>query len=105
MHQPQAVGAGFDDVAVVADQDDGALVVVDRHDQRFAAVDVEMVGRFVEDENVRGMEGGKREQQPRLLAARQRVAARIGKLRAEAIGTEPGAALGFRLASGISAAK
>ena len=35
---------------VMADQDDGALIVVERMDQRLAAVDVEMVGRLVEDQ-------------------------------------------------------
>jgi hypothetical protein len=37
-------------VAVVADQDDGAAIVVERLDQGLAGVDVEMVGRLVEDE-------------------------------------------------------
>ena len=59
-------------MAVVRDQDRGAGIVVDRLDQRGAAVDVEMVGRLVEDDEMRPREGRKPEQQPRLLAARQR---------------------------------
>ena len=43
-----------------------------RLDQRVAAVDVEMVGRLVEDEQMRAVEGGEPQQQPRLLAAGER---------------------------------
>ena len=53
------------------DQDHRAGKVVDGLDQRRATVDVEMVGRLVEDHEMRRAEGGKPEQQPRLLAARQ----------------------------------
>ncbi len=52
------------------DQDHRARIIVDRLDQRGAAVDVEMVGRFVEDDEMRAAEGGETQQQPRLLAAR-----------------------------------
>ena len=67
--QPEPVGAGLDQMPVVRDQDHGAGIVVDRLDQRGAAVDVEMVGRLVEDEEMRPGEGREPEQQPRLLAA------------------------------------
>ena len=40
-------------MAVVRDQDHRAGIVVDRLDQRVAAVDVEMVGRLVEDQQMR----------------------------------------------------
>jgi hypothetical protein len=40
-------------------------------DQRLAAVDVEVVGRLVEDQQMRSVEGREADQQPRLLAARQ----------------------------------
>ena len=69
--QPQPVGAGVEQMAVVRHQDHGAGIVVDRLDQRRAAVDVEMVGRLVEDEQVRAAEGREPEHQPRFLAAGQ----------------------------------
>ena len=69
LHQPEPVGAGFQQIAVVRDQDHRAGIIVDRLDQRGAAVDVEMVGRLVEDDEMRRGEGRKAEQQPRLLAA------------------------------------
>jgi ATP-binding cassette subfamily F protein 3 len=40
-------------VAVVADQDDGAVIAVQRLHQRFAGVDVEVVRRLVEDQQMR----------------------------------------------------
>ena len=52
------------------DQNDGAFIIVDRLDQRGAAVDVEMVRRLVEDEEMRRVEGGDAEQQSRLFASR-----------------------------------
>src|SRR5947209_19547982 len=54
---------------VMRDQNDRALVFVQRFDERGAAVDIEMVGRLVEDEQMRRLEGGEAEEQPRLLAA------------------------------------
>ena len=77
LDQPQPVGGGLEQMAVMRDQDDGAGKVVQRMDQRFAAVDVEMVGRLVEDEQVRPVEGGKPHQQPRLLAAGQILGGRV----------------------------
>ena len=70
-HHPQPVGARLDQMPVVADENDGAVVIRQRVDQRLAAVDVEMVGRLVEDQQVRRVKRGQRQQQPRLLAARQ----------------------------------
>ncbi len=67
--QPQPIDRGLDQVAVMADEDDGAGKIVERPDQGLAAVDVEMVGRLVEDHQVGAGEGGEAEQQARLLAA------------------------------------
>ena len=53
----------------MADEDHRAFIVVDRHDQRLAAVDVEVVGRFVQHQHMRRVEGGEREEKPRLLPA------------------------------------
>ena len=61
----------LDQMPVVADENDGAVVIRQRVDQRLAAVDVEMVGRLVEDQEVRRVKRRQRQQQPRLLAARQ----------------------------------
>ena len=54
---------------VVADENNGAIVFHQRADQRLSAVDVEMVGRLVEDQNMRPVERRQCQQQPRLLAA------------------------------------
>ena len=69
--EPEPVGAGVEQMAVVRNEDHGAGIVVDRLDQGGAAVDVEMVGRLVEDEQVRAAEGREAEHQAGLLAARQ----------------------------------
>ena len=68
-HQP--VGGQFDHVAVMADEDHRAVIAVERLDQRLAAVDVEMVGRLVEDQQMRRVARDQRQRQPRALAARQ----------------------------------
>ena len=56
----------------------------ERLDQRLAAVDVEMVGRLVEDQQVGAGEGGEAEQQPRLLAAGEVARRRVHLARGEA---------------------
>ena len=66
---PKPFGAGLDEMPVVADEDDGAVVVVERVDESLACIDVEMVSRLVEDQQVRMMECGQRQQEPRFLAA------------------------------------
>ncbi len=53
----------------MTDQNDRAIVFGQRMDQRLAAVDVEMVRRLVENEEMRRMERRQRQQQSRLLAA------------------------------------
>jgi glucuronate isomerase len=54
----------------VGDDDHRALVVIERVEQRPPRVDVEMVGRLVEDEQMRRRHCHQVEQQPRPLAAR-----------------------------------
>ena len=51
--QPQPVGAGFDQIGIMADQDHRAVIFVEPFEQRGAAFDVEMVGRLVEDQQMR----------------------------------------------------
>ena len=69
LDQPQPLGDQLDEVRVVADQDHRAAVFGQRLDQRVAALDVEVVGRLVEDDQVRRVERGEEQRQPRLLAA------------------------------------
>ena len=71
LHQPQPVGDQLDQVRVVADEDHRAAVLGQRLDQRLAALDVEVVGRLVEDEQVRRVERREQQAQPRLLPARE----------------------------------
>ena len=56
---------------VVAHQHDRAGVFRQRLDQRLAAFDVQMVGRLVEDQKMRRVDGGDEQRKPRLLATRQ----------------------------------
>ena len=66
-HQP--VGGQLDHVAVVADEDDRAVIAVQRLDQGLAGIDVEVVGRLVEDQQMRGVAGDQGQRQPRAFAA------------------------------------
>ena len=58
----QPVGHLVEEVAVVADDEDGALELADRSLQRLARPEVEVVGRLVEDQQVgrRGRQPGQR---------------------------------------------
>ena len=53
---------------IMADQNDGTLIVVQRMDQGLAAFDIQMVGRLVKDQDMRGVNGGHRHEKPCLLA-------------------------------------
>ena len=52
----------------MADDHHRAIIIVERLHQRLAAVDVQMVGRFVEDQQMRRIAGDERQRQPRPLA-------------------------------------
>ena len=52
-HQHETICAGLDQVAVVRHQDHGAGVGIDRRDERRAAIDVEMIGRLIEHDEMR----------------------------------------------------
>ena len=58
-----------DQMRVVGDQQHRALEIGQRLHQRLARIDVEMVGRLVQDQQMRRVARHQREQQPRLLAA------------------------------------
>ena len=92
---PQLIGAGFDQVAIMRDHDDGAWKFIDRLGQRGAAVDVQMVGRLIENDHVGTEEGRKSQQQPRLFAARQAFDQGVAGLAREADRTGAPAHLGF----------
>ena len=96
-HQP--VGGQLDHVAVVADQHDRAVIAVQGLDQRLAGVDVEVVGRLVEDQQVRRVAGDQRQRQPGALAAGQFADQRGRLVAGEAEAAELGADRGRRLAS------
>ena len=51
------------------DHDDSAWKFVDRLGKGGAAVDIQMIGRLVENDHVGTEEGRESEQQPRLFAA------------------------------------
>ena len=55
----------------MADHDHRATEAAERLDQRLARLDVEMVGRLIEDQNMRRISRDQRKRQPRPLAARE----------------------------------
>ena len=65
------VGDPVEEVAVVRDGDDGAGGALVRRHERFDRVDVEVVRRLVEDEEVRAAAHEQEQLQPRPLAARE----------------------------------
>ena len=83
------------------DHDDGAGKFIDRFGKRRAAVDIQMVGRLVQDDHVGAVEGRQPEQQPRLLATRQALDQRVSGLAGEPDGADAGADLALGR-SGIS---
>ena len=78
-------------------QDDRALVIVDRLDEFGAAVDVEVVRGLVEDQELRPVEGREPHKESRLLAARQRFDISVGARTGKADQRRPPADLRFRL--------
>src|SRR6185312_11030063 len=64
------------------------FIFVDRLHERFARIDIEMVGWLVENQDVWCMKGSEREQQSRLFASRKRRAFGIGECGAESVGAE-----------------
>ncbi len=72
---------------------DRALEISQRAHQRLARVDVEVVGGLVEDQQLRRVARGQRQQQPRLLAAGQVRHRRLGAIGVEAEAGELGALL------------
>ena len=69
--QPQTLGDQRDQMRVVGHQYDRTRIAVERLDQRLARIYVEVVGRLVEQQQLRRLPAHEREQQTRPLAARQ----------------------------------
>ncbi|MCY1562009.1 hypothetical protein D9M68_993420 [compost metagenome] len=63
-----AIGEGGEEVAVVADEQHRAFIGAQRLDQHFLGVDVEVVGRLVQHEEIRRVEQHDRHDQPGLFA-------------------------------------
>ena len=76
---------------IMADEDHGAGIGGERFDQRFAGLNVQVVGRFVEDQHVRRVERGDQQGEAGLLAAGQALDQRVGLFcaKAEARQTRP----------------
>jgi hypothetical protein len=104
LDQPEAVGDEAQQVHVVADQDDGTGIGCKRLDQCLAAFDVEVVGRFVEDQQMWRVDGGQQQGQARLLAAGQAGDDGVGLIRAQAEARKAGAQARLRMMcwSGVS---
>ncbi|MCY1302179.1 hypothetical protein D9M70_518250 [compost metagenome] len=68
--QHELVGGGAQQVAVVRDR---AFELRQRHGQRLAGIEVEVVGRFVEQQQVGLLPDDQRQRQPRLFAAGERL--------------------------------
>ena len=93
--QPQTVADQFEQMRVVADQDNRALIFVQSLDQGLAGVDVQMVGRFVQQHQVRGVEAHQGEQQTRLFTAGKIGDPRVGTFLAEPEAADLSADLGL----------
>ena len=67
--QPEAVGRQLDDVGIMADDDDGTVESVDRLNQRLARIDVQMVRRLVEQQDMGPVSRHQGKQETCLLAS------------------------------------
>ena len=72
----------------MADQHDGAFEFVEGHGQRLAGIEVEVVGRFVHEQQVGALPDQHAEHQPRLFAAAHRADGLLDHLAAEIEGAE-----------------
>ena len=84
-------GDGADEVHVVADEDERALVLLERVDQRVDAGHVEVRGRLVQKQQVRRLEEELHERETAFLTAAQHSDALEDIVAAEEKGAEDGA--------------
>ena len=80
---------------VVGNEDDGTLIVVECNDQGLATVDIQVVGRLIEDQQMRPIEGRKPQQQACLLTARKIFRRGFHAVCRQAEPRDPGAYLGL----------
>ena len=76
-----ARGEARDEPAVVGDEDQRAVVLLEPRDQRLDRLEVEVVGGLVEHQHVGLLDAEPREHQPRRLAARERSRASCARRR------------------------
>ena len=69
LDQHQPIGRELDHVSVVADDDDRTVISIERLNERLAAIDVEVVGWLVEDQQVWRLPSDERQREPRTLSA------------------------------------
>src|SRR5262249_18534074 len=81
---------------IMRDEYHRAGKIVEGVDERRAAVNVEMVGRFVENDEMRRTKGGKSKQQSRFLAAREFLNLRVAGKSRKTNGSDTRAHLRFR---------
>ena len=67
-NNPELVGDGFNKMRIMANQNDGTLIGVDRMNQRFAAFDIQMIGWLIQNEDVRRVDGGQSHKKSGFLA-------------------------------------
>ncbi len=70
-HQPERIGHGFDQVTIVGHDHHAALEALQCDGERMAHVDVEVIGRFIQQQQVRPARHQQSQSQARLLAARK----------------------------------
>lgn len=69
VHQIEIVRGGADQVTIVRDHNQRALKLNQRFGQRLTHVEVEVVGRFIEQQQVRALPDDQRQHQTRFFAA------------------------------------
>ena len=86
--QPQCAIGRLQQPAVVRDEDHAALEAVDRRDQRVDRLDVEVVGRLVEQQHVRPLRGESGEDDAGALAAGQVAVLELVSIAWQALGAK-----------------
>ena len=72
LHHQRGGGNPVDEIAVMADQQHGAVKIIEQFLQQVERFDIEIIGRLIENEQVCRLRHQTGEQQARLLPARKR---------------------------------
>ena len=67
--EPKVIASGAQEGAVVADEHDGAFKLIERHSQRFARGQVQMVGRLIQQQQIGFLPDDEGEHKARFFAA------------------------------------